>query len=179
MRVYALVIKPSYAIVRQALGVEPDTSPPVTLANFNPAAMCQAEIIYIKLHGLPQIPHRWFGEDDEGALMPALGAEYIRTLQLNNPVVILANCYGGSSPMVEDFYHAGAQAIIAGSGPNYAGKTTVTGIDLLAAKTIYHIQRGVNLTLALLRAKAEMLMTGHFDTASIDALEFQIMENKK
>ncbi len=163
-------------MVEEATGVVPLTSPPATIADFD-NSLLQADIIYFRLHGFPMMPTRWFGEDEDGNLPAAIGDEQIRAAKLPSSVVILANCYGDSSPMVQDFYQAGASAVIAGSGPNYASGSKVIGADKLAREMIEALQRGLPVEAALIYAKAQLGMTSYRMTDR-DTLEFHIMEKK-
>ncbi len=174
MRVFAYCTLPAKNMVKDAVGIDPLTSPPTTIQTFNTAQL-QADIIYFRLHGLSQIPGRWFGEDHDGNLIAAIGREQIQSTVLDGPVVILANCYGASSPMVEDFYQAGASVVIAGSGPNYASGQRVTGADLLALEVIKALKNGSTPEEALKLAKLRLIVSA-FRMENRDTLEFHIME---
>lgn len=174
MRIFAYCTLPSKNAVREATGIEPYTSPPLTVQLFDPIHL-MADVIYIRLHGLPLIPTRWFGEDDDHNLIAALGQEHIRQVRLPSSVVILANCYGADSPMIKDFYDSGASAVIAGHGLNYAARNQVVGADKLAREVIEHLKRGDHIEQALGRAKMSLRLTA-FRFSDRDALEFKIME---
>ncbi len=175
MRVFAYCTLPAKKMVKDAVGIEPLTSPPSTVQTFNTVHLIGADIIYFRLHGLSQIPGRWFGEDNDGNLIAAIGREQIQSAVLDKPVVILANCYGASSPMVEDFYQAGASVVIAGSGPNYASGERITGTDLLALEIIKALKNGLTPEEALKLAKLRLIVSA-FRMENRDTLEFHIME---
>jgi hypothetical protein len=178
MEVVAFCTLPAREIIADALNVSPVTSPPVTVQTFEPE-MLQADIIYIRLHGLPMIPTRWFGEDEQGNLIAAMGIEQIEAMRLPpGSTVIIANCYGTESPMTKEFYDAGAKAVIAGSGPNYASTEKIVGADLLATRIIDNLLAGHSAYEALVMAKAKMLITA-FRESDRDTLEFQIVERPK
>lgn len=175
MKVLAYCTLPSKKVVAEAAGVEPVTSPPLTIQDFDPAQLSGADIVYFRLHGLRLIPGRMFGESETGDLVAAIGQEQIEQADLSGAIVILANCYGAESPMVESFYKAGAATVIAGSGQNYASKERVTGVDLLARWIIGGLREGLALHLAIATAKARLALSA-FRYASRDTLEFEIME---
>lgn len=183
MRVVAVCTKPSIEAVRKAAGVEPISCPPIKAETWDypgyASEIQRADIIYFRLHGLPMIPTRWFGEDDDNALIPALRLEQIQGWQLSAaPVVIVANCYGAESPMAQAFYTIGARAVIVGGGPNYAGTEDVYGADLLAHFLIIGLKAGNEPAKALQMAKLRLL-PGVLHLADRDALEFKILEKSQ
>lgn len=181
MKISAYCTYPVKSIVEEVAGVPPFTSPPLTIQTFHQSgepydALFLSNIIYFRLHGLPLIPNRWFGEDMDGNLIAAIGREHIQSIKLlPNTVVILANCYGAESPMVQDFYNVGAAVVIAGSGPNYAGVNVITGVDLLAKEIITALQDNHSAEGALLLAKRKLLFKS-WQQPNRDTLGFHIME---
>lgn len=175
MKVAAYCTLTAKDIVKEAAGVEPVTSPPLTIQDFDPTQLSGVDILYFRLHGLRLIPSRMFGESESGDLIAAIGKEQIEQADLAGATVILANCYGAQSPMVDSFYNAGASTVIAGSGQNYASTTRVTGVDLLAKFIIGGLRNGLSLDAAMITAKTRLAMAA-FQYASRDTLEFSIME---
>src|SRR3990167_6594771 len=125
-KVAAYCTLPAKRVVQEVTGVMPFTSPPLTVQSFRQSgepfeSLFNSDIIYFRLHGLPLIPNRWFGEDGNGNLIAVIGKEHIQSIKLlPETVIIVANCYGAESLLAQEFYGVGARTVIAGSGPNYA-----------------------------------------------------------
>jgi hypothetical protein len=151
------------------------TSPPYTAASFDPAMLCGYDFLYFRLHGLPQIPRAMYGDQIEGARVPALYIEQLTGVNLSGATVLVANCFGATSPFVGAFYRAGAGAVIAGAGPNLAAAERVIGTDKLAASLLRYLAAGEAAKTALTRAKLWLLPT-IFRAADRDALAFKLME---
>jgi hypothetical protein len=140
MRVFAYCAASFEHSIKKAAGVLPHLSPPVTLASFQPQWLEGYDLLYFKLHGLPEQPF-WYGDN----WITALDAEQIRKANLSNAVVFVANCHlyqdtlnfryfttrDGKHPMLTALLDAGAQAVIGGAGSNYAKPKTIHGADLL------------------------------------------------
>lgn len=132
MRILSYCTEVAAPAVRLALGVEPLTSPPLTAHSFPRSRLAGADYIYFRLHGDGPKPGPWWGEGYDGLKPPAFGKASLVGVDLGGAVVLVANCYGASDPLVGDLYRAGAGAVITGPGPNYAMGAGVVGTDLLA-----------------------------------------------
>jgi hypothetical protein len=162
MRVFALCASSFVESARQASGVEPLASPPLTAADFDPALLAGHDFIYLDLHGGPDDPH-WYG--DAG---PAVTAEQLRQAQLGGAVVFATNCDLGDavSPMLDALLAAGASCVIAGAGTNYAGTTQATDAAALGQNFRAQLELGLHPVAALERAKRQTglqaLLRGEF-----------------
>lgn len=174
MKIFALTTVPARAAVQAATGVQPWTSPPWVAETLQPEHLAGHDLIYIRLHGLPDL-NGWLGEDDKENYPLALGLENLTGADLGGAIVILANCYGASSPLVPDLYRAGAGAVVAGPGPNMAGGSRVIGTDKLAREIIRAMFAGQDIKRALRSARRKLLWTS-YRAADRDAREFKIME---
>jgi len=177
MRIFALCTIPAQASVAKATGKTPLTSPPLNLATFDGKMMEGYDVLYFRLHGIPSIPGKWFGEDDRGGLVAVVDERHLQGVNLSGATVILANCYGKSSPLVQEFYRAGAGAVIAGSGPNYASGSDMIGTDRLAYHIINRMQAGICARTALNWAKGALTMN-IWRQADRDTLEFSIVDKE-
>lgn len=175
MRILAYCTLPAREAVKAATGVEPITSPPTTAGDFQAEWLSGHNLIYFRLHGVGQVYGTWFGEGLKRNLMPALDKRHIDAANLGGAVVILANCYGSTSPMVQELYQAGASCVIAGPGQNMAAGNRVIGTDKLARSVITAMRRGWPVKRALQWAKAQLLTT-FWRVSDRDALGFRIME---
>lgn len=174
MDVWAYCTAKNAASVQAAVGVEPLTSPPCTQETLDNATMEGNDLLYFRLHGLKSLPSMWFGETEKGGLVPAFARENLKGIDLGGAVVILANCYGNSSPLVRSLLLSGASAVIAGPGKNYAAKGgRVVGTDTLAKWIRLGLGSGLGLKAALGLAKSRLLLTS-WRAVDRDALEFRL-----
>jgi len=176
MDVFAYCTAPALAAVEKALDVEAYSSPPYKASTFNPALMAGRDMLYFRLHGLPAVPYQMLGEDMEGNMAPALNLEHLNGVDLGGAVVMIANCYSAESPFVPAFYRAGARAVIAAPGANFAAAGDVIGSDLLARWVKLGMEAGLSIGRALSVAKMRLLPTA-WRAADRDALGFKIMED--
>jgi len=177
MRILAYCIAPAREAVRAATGVEPLTSPPWTADTLAPEQLKGYDLLYFRLHGRPNVAV-WFGEDERKKLIPALNKEHLDALEpdgLSGTVVVLANCYGADSPMVNELYRAGARAVVAGYGPNIAAARRVVGTDLLVHWLILAMHAGLDVTQALRVAKTRLAISA-WRAADRDAMQFKLIE---
>jgi hypothetical protein len=115
------------SITKRAAGVTRIlTSPPITILDFKPEMIQGADLLYLKLHGLPAQAYL-YGD----GWTTAVSANQIATADLTGCTVFAAVCHLPDSPMLQAFFNAGARAVIAGHGSNYASRTRVYGADLL------------------------------------------------
>ena len=121
--------------VQRAAGVQPLLSPPVTYNTFIPDLLMGRDLIYIKLHGLPNQPW-WYGDD----WTTALHIDTFRNVALRGTVIFIANCHLEDGPFLKALQLTGA-TIIGGNGPNYAQATGIIGADLLGRAVRQALER--------------------------------------
>jgi hypothetical protein len=142
-----------------------------------PRMLTGHDLIYLRLHGLPDVPDTWFGERMDGRLLPALTKANLDELDpirgLGGAVVVLANCFGAESPMAQELLEAGASAVIAGYGPNVAAGRRVVGPDLLVSWVIRAMRRGASVRRALQVAKGRLALSA-WRAADRDAMRFRL-----
>ena len=175
MKILAFCTYPARAAVRKATGVEPWTSPPYTTENIQPVHLEGYDLIYFRLHRMRTVPGLWFGEYPSGEMVQALNEYLLELTDLSGAIVVMANCYGATDPLVAQLYASGAGAVIAGPGPNYAHAERVIGADLLTRWLIRGLRIGLGLRAALGMAKARLRLTAQ-RRADKDALEFNLLE---
>lgn len=186
MKVFAYCTEVAGKSVAKATGVRPLTSPPLTVTTLDSKTLEGYDLLYFRLHAFKG-GDRWYGESFETASLPkavqsaalkrwpALDRLHFIEANLSGAVVVLANCYGASSPLIRDIYEAGASAVIAGPGSNYAAGNRVMGTDLLVRQVIRGLRAGRNIKKALRRAKLRLLLTA-WRKPDRDALGFKIIQ---
>lgn len=174
LRIWAYCTAPAQRSVAEATGVEPLVSPPLTINEFDPLWLEGHDLLYFRLHGMSQATI-WYGEGEGGALCPAFHVGLLEGVDLDGATVIVANCYGAESAMVQALYRAGAGAVVAGSGRNFAAGSRVVGADKLAREAIQGLRRGWPVLRALYIARLKLLSTA-WRAADRDALEFRVIE---
>jgi len=168
--------------VRRALGVEPLTSPPLMASSFPRRKLRDLDMLYFRLHGVGGAV--WWGEGREGDKPTAFTPRCLSEADLGGCVVVVANCYGSDDPLAVALYKAGAEAVIAGAGPNYAAGDVVTGTDLLARWLRFGLALGLSVQWALRLARARLrldvrrlaLPLGDVVHPSGDALAFDVID---
>ena len=131
-------------------GVTPLTSPPIFMANFDPALLAGHDLIYFKLHGLAGQPY-WYGDN----AATACSAEQLGKADIEGAFVFAANCYGGAkAPMVQALLDAGAVCVATGEGVNYAGQKIAAGADLIGKAWRRMLRAGASAEVALASAQA-------------------------
>ena len=174
MRIFAYCTQPAAAMVEKAVGVRPLVSPPLRAAMLDPVQLEGYDFLYFRLHGDPRIPDEWLGESHTRELVPAIWRNQIMTADLSGAVVLLANCYGASSPMAQEMYRSGAAVVIGGYGPNYAAGKSLRGADLLAKWLLAGLRNDFPPRAALILAKGKLAMTAH-RRSTRDTLKFKII----
>lgn len=117
----------------------PQTSPPLTLETFDPAALKGHRLVFFKLHGLAGQPY-WYGDGG----ITAVSADQIAACDLAGAFVFAASCFTLDSPMVEALRKTGAAAIVAGHGLNYAGVSVIAGADVIGYQWRKLLDRGMD-----------------------------------
>ena len=162
--------------VRQAAGVQPLLSPPVTAEIFDLRWLQGHDFIYLKLHGLPEEAY-WYGDN----WITALRATQILATNLTGTTVFVANCHlfqgnnghHPTSPMLAALLGAGARTVVGGSGENYAKRHSIHGADRLGRAFRYLLQLGLHPYTAFRLAQLMLSLKPHKDRADLDALNFR------
>lgn len=168
MNITAICCKSFLIPVRKATGVTPLLCPPITLSTFKPASLEGADLLYVKLHGLPKQPYL-YGD----RYLTAISTDQIRDADLSDTLVFAPVCHLPSSPLLSAFLEAGASGVIAGHGINYGTTRRLRATDLLGAVLIEWLRRGLSPDRALRMAKLR-LMLGRQDRPTQDTLKFQL-----
>ena len=169
MRVCAYCTASARRAVRAATGVMPISSPPVLAATFDPRRLAGHDLLYFRLHGKPGAK-AWY--NDAGAA--ALTEDQVLSVDLGGAVAVVANCYGDQGPMARALYTAGASAVIAGLGSNYAGARRVVGTDLLVRWVILGLRMGMDVERALGLARMRLRMSS-WRASDRDAAQFAVL----
>lgn len=166
--------------VREAAGVEPLCSPPLTMDLFDATRLQQAHLVYIKFHAVDVGPRQpnWYGDYGVNALTPA----QILPLDLSHTAFFIANCHSFHiqdrltilSPMVQACLQAGARAVVCGTGQHYARSQAVDGCDLLGRYFRIHYTMHLSPTLAFRLARARLALSSRQDLAITSSLAFRI-----
>lgn len=175
VRIFAYCTEAAAEAVGDATGTIPFTSPPWTDRQIRPEMLEGQDLIYIRLHGRPGLSV-WVGQGRGARLVAAFSRANLEGVDLGGAVVVLANCYGAESPMMDDLLEAGASAVIAGYGPNYAAANAVIGADLLVRALIRGLARGWPIRRAFRWARLRLLLGG-WHKANRDAYQFVLREN--
>lgn len=188
MRTFAYCAHSFKKSVRQAAGVSPLLSPPVTLDAFEPHWLLGYDFLYFKLHGLPGQEY-WYGDK----WTTALSADVIRQVDLTGTIVFVANCHlyedepgkqgkklaskNFPGPMLTALLAAGARYVVGGPGENYAKREKVYGADLLGMSFRLLCQLGISPKRAFTIARTHIRVKPHKDLATRDSLDFRIFDN--
>lgn len=174
MRIFALCTKRSERAVRSALGVDPVTSPPYIFDEIGLQDAQDADFWYIRLHGVSLVPDIWYGEEEPGMLIPALGIDQIKGLDLRATLVLSAACFGLESDFPEAFTKQGA-SFIGGSGLNFGALSgRVIGADRLAMWVARGLSSGLSHKGAYKLAKARSLLS-FWRVADRDTYQFKFV----
>lgn len=160
--------------VRRAAGVEPLCCPPVTAETLDLGLLENRDLIYFKLHSLPDA-HAFLG----GRTGPpvALRADQLRGVDLGGAVVFAEVCYVGEAthPMRQALLEAGASAVIAGPGLNYGSVSEeLKGADLLGLWLRRWLRTGLGVTRAHRLARQRVRLAARGSAAARDALGFRV-----
>ena len=154
-------------------GVDPITSPPLSLANFDPLVMTGAGLVFFKMHGLEGQPF-WYGDN----AITACSAEQLAHAPIGGALVFAANCWGGDkSPMVQALLSAGAECVITGTGLNMAGIKQAAGADNLGRWWRWALRLGRDAFAAFQLAK--VMSIGQQPALRDDINSFMLLGNTK
>ena len=173
MKTFAYCCKSFRRSVARASNVDPVLCPPVTAETFDPTELPSYDLLYFKLHGLPNEAF-WYGDD----WVTALNTDHFKGLDLSNTVIFVANCFlsariGETSPMLTAMLRAGAKAVIGGPGENFARSNRIDGADLLGHRLRLILTTGAKPKMAF-HAAMMSLTLGRPSTATRDTLNFHI-----
>ncbi len=169
MKIGAFCLHSGALAVLKATGVTPTTFPPENVLTFAPRWLEGYDLLYFKLHGLPNQPY-WYGD----GWQTAIAAQQIKQANLKNTICFVANCYAADSRMEQALLDAGARAVIAGPGINYSGKGKLAGADQLGANFIERIKRGEPIEQAFQQARRDLGWLARFTKVGRDTLEFNL-----
>jgi len=169
VNVFAYCTDTARQAVRAATGVSPLSSPPVTAETLDTRWLEGHDLVYVRLHGLPG-GRGWYNDAGEIALLEA----QVAAADLSGSVVVVANCYGDRGPMAEALCAAGATAVIAGAGPNYAAAQRVVGTDLLVRWLILGMRMGLGVDRALRLARMRLRVSS-WRASDRDAAQFMVL----
>jgi hypothetical protein len=180
MYVVAYCSAPYEESTRQAAGVQPACCPPLSADNGGLSRLLQemavAEFVYLDLHGFEGDRTTLYGGGD-CQWTPALRVDQVRGLRLDRSVVVFAtSCYFPDSEFLEAFLNAGARAVIAGRGQNFAARRAVKGAALLGLWLRRGLSWGLSpgAALALAKTRSRLQFGPGAATSIRDALEFEL-----
>ena len=139
------------------------------MEHFLPHLLEGYRFLYFKLHGIKDQPY-WYGDN----WLTALSADTIHVADLSGAVVFAANCHLPESPMLDALLAAGAEAVVAGGGRNYAGVTAMRGADLLGYYFRIMLQLHIPPKAALSIAKYGLRTIRRPSAPIADALKFKL-----
>ena len=155
--------------VNRAAGCYPLTCPPHTMESLPVGTFQHRDLLYIKLHGLPDQPY-WYGDD----WITAMSATQVRSLDLSRTIVFCAICHmDDGSPMLDALLSAAA-TVVAGAGPRWGRPSAVYGVDVLGRAFRRCLQLGFSPAPALRAAKLALRLTAGRDPLAADALTFRL-----
>lgn len=123
-------------------GVWPITSPPLTADRLEPQQL-QADVIYIRLHGLKGQP---FMYGDPG-FATALSAPQIAAMRLTGSLVFLEGCYGNE--FAEAFLKAGARAVVGNQNPTWGRRWFLGPANIVGRAWLRQLRKGATVRRAL------------------------------
>lgn len=132
------------------LEVDLVTSPPLTGATFDYCLLEQADIVYLRLHGIAEQPYL-YGQGHRGAWLTALSLECFKRSKLSLPgnLIFFEGCFAGQTGIPDALLAAGAREIVVSDGETFnrrirvgpAGK--VGEVALLAWMTKRNVEEAV------------------------------------
>lgn len=154
------------------------SAPPYVAREMTPARLERYDVLYLDLHGQPGSVYLYYGAP---ALQAALHVDTIRQANLAGAVVFATTCYLPATPFLHAFLQAGARAVIAGEGVNYAGRTRLAGAQLLARLVLRRLERGQAVEQALAEGlqvmRANLRLRLFERQATEDTLGFKVYRN--
>lgn len=145
----------------------------MTAETFEPRWLAGHDLVYVRLHGMPN-GQAWYNDSGAVALTPS----QVLQADLRGCVVVVANCYSDRGPMMGALLAAGADAVIAGPGPNYAGARRVVGTDLLVRWVIRGLRVGMDVGRAMWLARLRLRLSG-WRASDYDAAQFAVLRGER
>ncbi len=131
-------------------GVWPETSPSRTAEDPPLEYLLEADLVYIRLHGLGDQPYLY---GDPG-LPTALSAEQVREIDLTSRAIFLEGCFGAQ--MADAFLDAGASVVIGNSGITWGRRFLLGPAQVVGKRWIKAYRAGHSPRKALTAALAEV-----------------------
>ena len=156
MRILAYCDKRYELVTREGVvGWEADclTSPPIFAGTFSPDWFQGYEFIYLDIHGQPSSVYLYSGPNQEWA---ALSLKTVEAARIDGAVIFATTCFLPETKFLEAFLKAGARAVVAGEGENYAGRQNPAGAQSLAGQFLRQLKSGLSPETALEQAKIKL-----------------------
>ena len=180
MRTFAYCAESYSESVRRAAAVAALTCPPWSADTFHSSWLDGFNFYYFKLHGAPCCS-TWFGD----AWQPAITQDHIINADLAGAIIFCACCNlvddernltQSAAPMLHAMFHAGAIAVVAGAGANYAAAQALKGADVLGMSFRRGLQAGLPARQAYILARGYLQMRHalHPTFATADTLGFRL-----
>jgi len=131
-------------------GVWPETSPRRTAEDPPLDHLLEADLVYIRLHGLGDQPYLY---GDPG-LPTALSAEQVRDSDFTDRAVFLEGCFGAQ--MADAFLDAGASVVVGNSGITWGRRFLLGPAQVVGKKWIKQYNAGFSPRSALAAALMEV-----------------------
>lgn len=175
MQVLALCCREYEQATRKAAGVDPLLPP------FRERIVCENGFVYIDMHGYREDRAFWCGADGPVPARVLTAAQVQRLCILSGSVVFATTCYLGDddSPLRDALFDAGAAAVIAGAGVNYATGKRPAYAARLGQFVRYGLSLGFSAERALGLAKILVLYTQYGGLARSDTMQFMVFGGKK
>ena len=122
----------------------PKTCPPERPATLKRAWFEDADVIYLRLHGLP---NQSFLYGD--GLITALAASQIRQLDLGGKIVFMEGCFGESGRVDDAFLAAGAKFVIGSTMATKGRRYRLGPSTLIGGAWLRYVKRGIDPRAAL------------------------------
>ena len=131
-------------------GAWPITSPPRSASDQPLDDLLDADVIYIRLHGLGNQPYLY---GDPG-LPTALSAEQIRETDLDGKIIFLEGCFGAQ--IADAFIDAGSAIVVGNTGITWGRRFFLGPAQVVGKKWLELFEKGLSPRKALDGAQAEV-----------------------
>jgi len=123
-------------------GVRPLTSPPLTASTLK-SEQLEAEVLYIRLHGLRDQAYLY---GDPG-FFTALSIAQMQDLRLPGSLVFMEGCYG--LQFAEAFLRSGARSVIGNSNPTWGRRWFLGPANIVGRNWLRNLKQGATMQDAL------------------------------